>query len=243
VSYQWRTVLEYLPEFLRAAGLTLWITLLAFSLALVCGLAAAVARNSKFVVLRLLAGAYVEVIRNTPVLLQIFVVFFALPSVGLRLDAVTAGVVAIGLNVGGYLSEVFRAGISSVTRSQSEAAQVLGLTARQTFVSVVAPQALRNVYPATVNNLIQVLLGSSLLTAIAVPELTGVATVINARTLLFVQVFAIALVLYLILSNALSIGAGLLGKVVFKPALEQTRPGLWPSRRLRSSVTPAEVSS
>jgi polar amino acid transport system permease protein len=226
VSYQWRTILEYLPDFFRAMGLTLWITLLAFALALVCGLVAALARNSRFLVLRLVAGAYVEVVRNTPVLLQIFVVFFAFPSFGLRLDAVTAGIVAIGVNVGGYLCEVFRAGISSVVRAQSEAAQVLGLSSRQTFISVIAPQALRNVYPATVNYLIQVLLGTSLLTAIAVPELTGVATVVNARTLLFVQVFSIAIVLYLVLSNALSIASGLLGRVLFKPPLHVGRPGL-----------------
>jgi polar amino acid transport system permease protein len=241
VLYQWRTVLEYLPEFLRGMGLTLWITVLAFALALVCALASALARNSRVAALRLIAGAYVEVVRNTPVLLQIFVVFFAFPSVGVRLDAVTAGVVAIGVNVGAYLSEVFRAGISSVPRAQREAAQVLGLSARRTFISVIAPQALRNVYPATVNNLIQVLLGTSLLTAIAVPELTGVATVVNARTLLFVQVFAIALVLYLLLSNVLSLVAGLIGRAVFKPPLEQMRPGLWPIRRTRTAVTEAAV--
>ena len=239
--YQWRTVLEYLPEFLRGMGLTLWITVLAFALALVCALASALARNSRVAALRLVAGAYVEVVRNTPVLLQIFVVFFAFPSFGVRLDAVSAGVVAIGVNVGAYLSEVFRAGISSVPRAQREAAQVLGLSARRTFISVIAPQALRNVYPATVNNLIQVLLGTSLLTAIAVPELTGVATVVNARTLLFVQVFAIALVLYLVLSNVLSIVAGLVGRVLFKPPLEQMRPGLWPTRRARTAVTEAVV--
>jgi len=231
--YQWRTVLAYLPDFLGAMWLTLWMTLVAFALAVACGLVAALARNSGFLSIRLLAGAYVEVIRNTPVLLQIFVVFFALPSLGLVLAAVTAGIVAIGVNVGAYLCEVFRAGISSVSRSQSEAAQVLGLSSRQTFISVIAPQALRNVYPATVNNLIQVLLGTSLLTAIAVPELTGVATVINARTLLFVQVFAIAIVLYLILSNALSLLAGLLGRVLFKPAITLTRPGFWPRRTSR----------
>jgi polar amino acid transport system permease protein len=241
VLYQWRTVLEYLPEFLRGMGLTLWITVLAFALALVCALASALARNSRVAALRLIAGAYVEVVRNTPVLLQIFVVFFAFPSVGVRLDAVTAGVVAIGVNVGAYLSEVFRAGISSVPRAQREAAQVLGLSARRTFISVIAPQALRNVYPATVNNLIQVLLGTSLLTAIAVPELTGVATVVNARTLLFVQVFAIALVLYLLLSNVLSLVAGLIGRALFKPPLEQMRPGLWPIRRTRTAVTEAAV--
>ena len=239
--YQWRTVLDYLPDLLRAMVLTLWMTLLAFALALVLGLIAALARNSRITLVRLVAGAYVELVRNTPVLLQIFIVFFALPSFGLRFDAVTAGIVAIGVNVGGYLCEVFRAGISSVSRAQGEAAQVLGLSAHQTFVSVIAPQALRNVYPATVNNLIQVLLGTSLLTAIAVPELTGVATVINARTLLFVQVFAIALVLYLVLSNALSLLAGLLGRALFKPPLRGSRPGFWPVRRLPSATTSAEV--
>ena len=237
MGYQWRTILEYLPDFFRAMGLTLWITLLAFALALVCGLVAALARNSRFLVLRLVAGAYVEVVRNTPVLLQIFVVFFAFPSFGIRLDAVTAGVVAIGVNVGGYLCEVFRAGISSVVRAQSEAAQVLGLSPRQTFISVTAPQALRNVYPATVNYLIQVLLGTSLLTAIAVPELTGVATVVNARTLLFVQVFSITIAAYLVLSNALSIASGLLGRVLFKPPLHVARPGL------RSRFRPIAVTA
>lgn len=241
--YQWRTILGYLPDFLAAMWLTLWMTLIAFALAVVCGLFAALARNSSFLPLRLLAGAYVELIRNTPVLLQIFVVFFALPSLGLALPAVTAGIVAIGVNVGAYLCEVFRAGISSVGRSQREAAQVLGLSSRQTFVSVIAPQALRNVYPATVNNLIQVLLGTSLLTAIAVPELTGVATVINARTLLFVQVFAVAIVLYLILSNALSLLAGLLGRVIFKPAITSTRPGFWPRRSRQVVSTPSEAST
>jgi polar amino acid transport system permease protein len=239
--YQWRTVLAYLPDFLDAMWLSLWMTLVAFALAVACGLVAALARNSGFLPLRLIAGAYVEVIRNTPVLLQIFVVFFALPSAGVRFSAITAGIIAIGVNVGAYLCEVFRAGISSVSRGQAEAAQVLGMSRNQTFVSVVAPQALRNVYPATVNNLIQVLLGTSLLTAIAVPELTGVATVINARTLLFVQVFAIAIVLYLVLSNALSLLAGLLGRVIFKPPLKQTRPGLRLRRGPRVVANPPKA--
>lgn len=239
--YQWRTVFAYLPEFFGAMWLTLWMTLVAFALAVACGLAAALARNSRILILRLVAGAYVEAIRNTPVLLQIFVVFFALPSVGVSLSAVTAGIVAIGVNVGAYLTEVFRAGISSVSHGQSEAAQVLGLSTRQTFAWVIAPQALRNVYPATVNNLIQVLLGTSLLTAIAVPEITGVATVINARTLLFVQVFLIAIVLYLVLSYGLSLLSGLLGRVLFKPPITPNRPRIWPRRDSRVGSPLPEV--
>lgn len=219
MTYQWQTVLGYLPQYLHAALLALRITVLAFILATVCATVAALARNSSVGMLRLVAGVYVEVIRNTPVLLQIFIVFFALPSFGLHFHAVTAGVLALGINVGAYMCEVFRAGIASVTRGQTEAAQILGLSRRQTFVFVVVPQALRNVYPATVNNLLQVLLGTSLLTAIAVPEITGVAIVINARTLLFVQVFLMALLLYLVLSNLLSLAAAVLGRVIFRPPL------------------------
>lgn len=216
IEYQWRTVLAYLPDYLNAAVLALRITVLGFLLAFALSVIAALARDSHLRVLRIIGACYVEAIRNTPVLLQIFIVFFALPSFGIRLSAVAAGTIALGVNVGAYLTEVVRAGISSVGKGQLEAAQVLGLKKVSVFVYVVAPQALRNVYPALVNNLVQVLLGTSLLSTIAVPEITGVATVINARTLLFVQVFGIAVALYLILSYGLSAISALIARFAFR---------------------------
>jgi polar amino acid transport system permease protein len=143
-------------------------------------------------------------------------VYFAFPSVGIRLSAVTAGTIALGVNVGAYLTEVIRAGFSSVERGQLEAAQILGLSRFSVFTYVVAPQALRNVYPSLVNNLVTVLLGTSLLSTIAVPEITGVATVINARTLLFVQVFGIAVAAYLVLSYGLSVAADVVRRLLFR---------------------------
>jgi polar amino acid transport system permease protein len=224
IEYQWRTVLAYLPDYLNAAVLALRITVLGFLLAFALAMTAALARNSGLRLLRILATCYVEVIRNTPVLLQIFIVYFAMPSFGIRLSAVAAGTIALGINVGAYLTEVIRAGITSVGPGQLEAAQVLGLSKAHVFVYIVAPQALRNVYPALVNNLVQVLLGTSLLSTIAVPEITGVATVINARTLLFVQVFGIAVALYLVLSYGLSAVAALIGRFAFpSPAIAPTR--------------------
>jgi polar amino acid transport system permease protein len=224
IEYQWRTVLAYLPDYLQAAVLALRITVLGFLLAFALAMIAAVARNSQLRIPRILAACYVEAIRNTPVLLQIFIVYFALPSFGIRLSAVTAGTIALGINVGAYLTEVIRAGISSVGKGQLEAAQILGLTKAHVFVYVVAPQALRNVYPALVNNLVQVLLGTSLLSTIAVPEITGVATVINARTLLFVQVFGIAVALYLVLSYGLSALSAIIGRFAFRaPATARAR--------------------
>jgi polar amino acid transport system permease protein len=226
IEYQWRTVLAYLPDYLHAAVLALRITVLGFVLAFALAVIAALARDSGSRILRFAGACYVEVIRNTPVLLQIFIVYFAFPTLGIRLSAVTAGIIALGVNVGAYLTEVVRAGFSSVERGQLEAAQVLGLSRLSVFTYIVAPQALRNVYPSLVNNLVQVLLGTSLLSTIAVPEITGVATVINARTLLFVQVFGIAVVAYLILSYGLSVAADIIRRLLFRaPSAGRPAPG------------------
>jgi polar amino acid transport system permease protein len=219
MSYEWLTLAGYWNDFVRAAWLTLQITVLAFILALLLGLLTALASASRARLLRAIASAYIEAIRNTPVLLQIFIVFFGLPSLGITLNAYAAGVIALGVNVGAYLAEVFRAGIQSVPRGQLEAASILGLGRSQIFVEVVLPQAARAVYPAIVNNLIQLLLGTSLLSAIALPELSGTATVINARTLLYIQTFTITLIAYLVLSNVLSWVAGQVGTRVFHPPL------------------------
>lgn len=219
MSYEWLILWGYVPEFLQAGWLTLQVTLLAFVLAVSLGLLAALASISPVAAFRMIARCYVEIIRNTPVLLQIFIVFFGLPSAGISLDAYWAGVIALGLNVGAYLSEVFRAGIQSVPRGQLEAAGILGLERGQIFKEIVLPQAARAVYPAIVNYLIQLLLGTSLLSAIALPELTGTATVINSRTLLYIQTFAVTLVAYLVLSNALSWLASQLGARMFHPPL------------------------
>jgi len=219
MSYEWLTLAGYWNDFVRAAWLTLQITLLAFILAMLLGLLTALASASRAGLLRAIASVYIEAIRNTPVLLQIFIVFFGLPSLGITLNAYTAGVIALGVNVGAYLAEVFRAGIQSVPRGQLEAASILGLGRSQVFVEVVLPQAARAVYPAIVNNLIQLLLGTSLLSAIALPELSGTATVINARTLLYIQTFTITLIAYLVLSGVLSWVAGEIGRRVFHPPL------------------------
>jgi polar amino acid transport system permease protein len=235
MSYEWLTLAGYWNDFVRAAWLTLQITLLAFILAMLLGLLTALASASRVGLLRAIASVYIEAIRNTPVLLQIFIVFFGLPSLGVTLNAYTAGVIALGVNVGAYLAEVFRAGIQSVPRGQLEAASILGLGRSQIFVEVILPQAARAVFPAIVNNLIQLLLGTSLLSAIALPELSGTATVINARTLLYLQTFTITLIAYLVLSSVLSWIAGQIGTRVFHPPLVMTKRSRRPFFMVRQS--------
>lgn len=219
MNYQWLTLWRYAGTFLDASWLTLQVTLLAFVLAVALGLLFALAKASPLAPLRWISHGYVEFIRNTPVLLQIFIIFFGLPSLGITMSAFTAGILALGINVGAYLSETFRAGIQSVPKGQLEAAWILGMPRSQIFFNVVLPQAARAVWPAIINNLIQLLLGTSLLSAIALPELTGTATVINARTLLYIQTFSIVALVYLLLSNLFSWLGNVAGRRMFHPPL------------------------
>lgn len=220
----WATALSYMPAFLGALWLTTAMSVLAFALAFLLGVLGALARRSRIRALRFVGTAYVEVIRNTPVLLQLFMIYFALPESGVRLDAFQAGVAALAINAGAYLTEIIRAGLQSVPRGQLEAARSIGLVPRDVFRSVAFPQALRAVYPPVINQFIQLILGSSLVSQIALPELTNTAQTINSQTLLTMQVFTIALVLYLVLSNATALVADFIGRRAFKPPLYPPGP-------------------
>jgi polar amino acid transport system permease protein len=212
VILDWNSVSSNWGMLVDGLGVTVQISILSFLGALPLSLVAALSRRSRWIPIRLVAATYVEIFRNTPALVQIFFVFFALPSFGIRLGAFVAGVVALALNIGAYMSETMRAGIQSVPNGQIEAAASLGLNGRQTFTRVVFPQALRNVYPAIVNLLVATILASSLLSTIAVPELTGTATVINSRTLRTFEVFAVVTVMYVVLTNTASSLLDLLGR-------------------------------
>lgn len=214
------TYLDYLPSFFSGLGVTAAVSALAFVGALALGLVAAVARQWGQWAPRAVATLYIEVVRNTPVLVQIFLVYFGLPAFGLRLSAFTAGVLALAVNGGAYLAEIIRAGFRAVPRGQLEAARVLDLSRRQVLVDVVLPQSLRLVYPPVVNELVQMILATSLLSTIALSELTGATLIANSITFQTMQVFTVALVLYLVLTNLVSWGARWLGRVAFHPPLD-----------------------
>lgn len=216
--FDWGAPIRNLDLLMQGLVVTLQVATLSFVFAFALGLVGALARRSRIWPLRFVATVYVEVIRNTPVLLQIFVIFFGLPSVGIRFDAVTAGTIALSVNSSAYLTEIIRAGIQSISRGQVEAATALGLTPAQIFGRVVFPQALRNIYPPVVNQFIMVLLGSSLLSAIAVPDLTGNALVVNSRTYRTVEVFTFVTLVYAALTLTASGLLNLLGRLLFPRA-------------------------
>lgn len=224
MNFDWSAPLSNIGVLLQGVVVTLQVTIISFICAFILGLLGALGRRSRFVPVRFLATVYVEVIRNTPVLLQIFVVYFGLPAVGVRFNGLIAGIVALSINSGAYLAEIIRAGIQSIPRGQIEAASALALSPMQTFSRIIFPQALRNVYPAVVNQFIMILLGSSLLSAIAVPDLMGTAMVVNSNTLRTVETFTIVLVLYLVLTNCASIVLTIIGRVLFPAATPRRRP-------------------
>jgi polar amino acid transport system permease protein len=199
------------------------VSFLAFAGALLLGLLGATARRSGVWPLRLLGTVYVEAIRNTPALVQIFLVYFGLPFFGIHLPAFVAGTVALAINAGAYLTETIRAGLQSVAPGQFEAARTLGLPRASIFAHVVLPQAVRVVYPPVVNEFMQVILGSSLLSTIALNDITGAALTINGLTFETINAFSVALVLYLLLTSLVSLGASFVARTVFRPPLPRIR--------------------
>ncbi|MBJ7596186.1 MAG: amino acid ABC transporter permease [Candidatus Dormibacteraeota bacterium] len=219
VGYYLRLLQESLPAFGAAAARTLLVSALAFALAVALGIAAAVGMASKFRGLRWALAAYVEVFRDTPLLLQIFIAYFATPALGLNLSPFQAGVATLALNGAAYLAVIFRAGLSSIPHAQAESAFVLALTPWQTFRRVLLPQAARSVYPAVVNQLIIIIQSSALLSAISYDEITSTTLLLNAQTFETMILFSFAMIAYLLLTGFVSISSGVIAKVVFRAPL------------------------
>jgi His/Glu/Gln/Arg/opine family amino acid ABC transporter permease subunit len=198
---------EYRVAILRGLGETLVLTLAAQALALVLAVPTAVARMSSRPWLKRASGAYVEFTRGTPALVQIFWIYYCIPIfLGWQWSPLVGAVVALGLNVGAYDAETFRAGIQSVHRSQTLAARALGMSSFTAFWEIVLPQATRYVLPSLLNNFIGLLLFTSIASTIGVQELTRVAGMLNAATYKGVVVFTGIAIVYLCSSLCASLG-------------------------------------
>ena len=208
-------LLPYLPEFLRGLEATLLYSVLSVGLAIAIGLATALARLSDIAPLRWLARGYVDVVRGTPALVQIFFIYFGAPAIGIRLGAPTSAVIALGLNSGGYLAEIFRAGILGVDPGQVEAGRSLGMSRTQTLWRIVLPQAARLVVPSTAGEFTNLVKGTSLLSTISITELTRVAQQVVSVTFRPIEAYLAIAVAYFIINAVVAQG------------------GLWLERALR----------
>lgn len=201
-DYAWEVLPTIVGEGLRT---TLLATAFGSVLAYTLGLVLALARRAPSAAVRAVVWAFIEFIRSTPLLVQIFFFFFVLPSVGLKFDPLTTGVIAIGLHYSTYTAEVYRAGIEAVPRGQWEAAVALSLPMRRTWTSVILPQAIPRVLPALGNYTISMLKETPLLLMIGVLDIVGVANQVGSRAFRYVEPITIAGVLFLVLSLSASL--------------------------------------
>ena len=195
-------ILRVYPFFLQAAVVTVELSVLTVLIGLACGALGAAARLSRHAALRFLGAAYVSVIRGTPALIQLFLLYFGGPQIGLQLDAFSAGVIGLGINIGAYMTETMRGAIIAVEHGQIEAARTLGLSRAQAFRKVVLPQAMRlMIRPLGVNINAQIK-ATALVSAISVIELTYTAQRYIGSTYKPFEMFLLAGVLYLAIITA-----------------------------------------
>jgi polar amino acid transport system permease protein len=200
--------LEIVPYLLRGAGMTILLTIASMALALVIGLVVALMRMARSRVLRVVSGAYVEVIRGTPLLVQLFIIYYGLPQYGIRFDAFTAGIIGLSTNYGAYLAEVYRAGIQSIDRGQWEAGESIGLSRAGLMRYVILPQAIRVILPPVGNYFISMLKDSALVSTISVVELMRAAQLRVAITFRAMDIYLMVAVVYFVMSYACALLLG-----------------------------------
>lgn len=189
---------------LQGLGLSLLLAAASIAAGALLGLLVAFMLQSKQALLRRLAGAYVTVIRNTPLLVLILFAYFALPQMGLRLGKIESFILTLTIYAGAYLAEIFRAGLIAIPRGMREAGLAIGLTEFQTRISIIIPIMIRNVLPSLGSTLISLFKDTSLAAAIAVPELTFYARKINNETFRVVETWIVVSLLYVVTCSVLA---------------------------------------
>ncbi|ODT16351.1 MAG: ABC transporter permease [Kaistia sp. SCN 65-12] len=214
-SFDFSFFLTTWPAFLRGAWQTILLAGASIAIGFVVALVCAIIRSGKNKLASGLVGAYVEVIRNTPLLVQIFIVYFGLPSLGLKLSAETAAVIALVINTGAYGSEIIRAGIESIAKGQLEAAECLGLNKLQVYWHIIMIPAVERVYPALSSQFVLLMLSSSITSQISAQELTAEANLIQSETFRSFEVYLIVAAIYLALSVLFRVVLWAIGEVAF----------------------------
>jgi polar amino acid transport system substrate-binding protein len=201
----WSIVEQYFPTLVKAAGMTVVLALVSFPLAILLGLLVALGRLYGPTWLRLPLSLYVEVLRGTPLMLQLYFIFFLLPEVGINVPAFATAVIGLAVNYSAYESEIYRAGLQSIPQGQMEAALSLGMSRPLALRRVIVPQAVRVVIPPVVNDFIALFKDTSVCSVVTIIELTKRFTVLSMNTQAIIEMMAMTCVLYLLMSYPLSL--------------------------------------
>ena len=193
-------MIQFLPSLLHGAVLTITVSLLAFSLALLCGLATGIARMSRLWPLRFVAAVYIQFIRGTPLLLQLFFIYYVLPYVGIVLSPFVSGVLGLTINYTAYMAEVFRSGIQAIPKGQWEAGASVGMSRRLMLRRIILPQAIRIIIPAIGNFFVSIFKDSALVSVITMRDLMFSGQLLASATYKHFEIFAEVAVIYFLIS-------------------------------------------
>ena len=204
MSLDFNFILRNLPLFGKGLLVTVELSLLATLFAMIWGLVVALARMAQNRGLRTLAAGYIELVRDTPVLVQMYFIYFGFSMAGFGMTGFVSGLLALSLQNGGYIAEIYRAGIESISAKQVEGGKALGMSRWDVMTIIVLPQALVRVVPPLANQIIVIIKDTSLVSAIAVAELTQIGKLLTERTAASYEVFMTIAVLYLMLTGIVS---------------------------------------
>lgn len=216
MSFYFGDILPYLPTMLQALWLSVWVTLASFVVGSIFGILLSLAKTGPSRIGRTIASVYIEAVRNTPLLIQLYLIYFGLGQVGIQLNPLWSALIGLTLNNAAYTSEIFRAGFASVPAGLREAGTALALNKYQLFRHVVFKPGLRGIIPSLTNQLIILFLYSSVASVISLEELTAVLLNINSDTLRTLEVFTYGAVLYWLASAMIAYGARSIERVMFR---------------------------
>jgi polar amino acid transport system permease protein len=200
---------KYSGYFLKGTEITIVLAFFAVLFGTIVGLGLTLLRRSKIKIISIIATAYVEFVRGTPLLVQIYIIYIGLPKlIGIDMPDMTVGAVALALNSAAYISEIIRAGIDAVDKGQTEAARSLGMSQRLAMFYVVIPQAFKNILPALGNEFVSVIKESSMVSVIGVAELMYNAGVVRGNTALGLEPVIVAAIIYFVLTFTMTRGLG-----------------------------------
>ena len=214
-TFDFNSVLSRSDELLFGAWLTLVLTVISLVIGVVIAAIGAYQLTNGGRWTRRIWSAYIEIVRNTPLLAQLFLIFFGLPALGIKLNANVAAVVALSFNFAAYAAEIIRAGVDGVPPGQAEAGKALGLKNGQIFFRIILKPALATIYPALAAQCVLVLLGSAIISTISANDLSSSAAVIQSATFRPFEVYFVVTAIYLVMALALQGALDLLGRVAF----------------------------
>lgn len=211
-TFQWQVVWKRLPDLFEGAILTLELTILSSIIGLLIASILVIWQKSQNIFFRNFTKTWISIARNTPALLQIYIAYFGLGSFGIHLSSYVAVLGAIAFNNAGYMTEILRGGLKSISKNQNQAAKGLGFNKFQTYVYVIYPQVLKTVFLPMTNQFIWAMMGTSLGIIIGLQELTGMTTFLQSQTFRPFEFYFIAALIYIVISKSILFGSGFIAK-------------------------------